>query len=40
VKPSVKSPLELRTVHPAPPSSLKAYGKTYDLLKLQNPYRE
>lgn len=40
VKPSVTSPLELRTVHPAPPSSLKAYGKTYDLLKLQNPYRE
>lgn len=40
VKASVTSPLELRTVHPAPPSSLKAYGKTYDLLKLQNPYRE
>ena len=40
VKPSVTSPLELRTVHPAPPSSLRAYGKTYDLLKLQNPYRE
>jgi len=40
VKPSVTSPMELRTVHPAPPSSLKAYGKTYDLQKLQNPYRE
>ncbi len=40
VKPSVTSPLELRTVHPAPPSSMKAYGNTYDLLKLQNPYRE
>ena len=38
--PSVTSPLELRTVHPAPPSTLRAYGKTYDLLKLQNPYRE
>ena len=40
VKPKIVSPVELRTVHPAPPSSLKAYGKTYDLLKLQNPYRE
>jgi len=40
VKPQISSPLELRTVHPAPPSSLKAYGKTFDLLKLENPYRE
>lgn len=39
VKPTITSPLALRTVHPAPPSSLKAYGKTYDLLKLENPYR-
>ncbi len=39
VKPSITSPLALRTVHPAPPSSLKAYGKTYDLLSLENPYR-
>ncbi len=40
VTPRIVSPVELRTVHPAPPSSLKAYGKTFDLLKLQNPYRE
>ncbi len=39
VKPSIISPVELRTVHPAPPSSLKAYGKTYNLLTLGNPYR-
>jgi DMSO reductase family type II enzyme heme b subunit len=39
VKPTIVSPVELRTVHPAPPSSMKAYGKTFDLLKLENPYR-
>ncbi len=39
VKPSTTAPLELRTVHPAPPSKLKVYGRTYDLLKLQNPVR-
>jgi len=40
IKPSNASPVELRTVHPAPPSSLKVYGKTYNLLKLTNPIRE
>ncbi len=40
IKPSTKSPVELRTVHPAPPSSLKVYGKTYNLLKLTNPVRD
>ena len=39
VKPSTTAPLELRTVHPAPPSSVKVYGKAYDLLKLENPIR-
>ncbi|MDQ7069386.1 MAG: c-type cytochrome [Rhodobacterales bacterium] len=39
VKPSIVSPLELRTVHPAPPSSLRVYGKSFDLLTLENPYR-
>ena len=39
VKPSDSAPLELRTVHPAPPSTLRVYGKTYDLLKLENPLR-
>jgi len=38
-KPSIVSPAELRTVHPAPPSSLKAYGKTFNLLTLENPFR-
>ncbi len=40
IKPSTESPVELRTVHPAPPSSLKVYGKTYNLLKLTNPVRD
>ena len=40
VKPSDTSPVELRTVHPAPPSSLRIYGKTYNLLTLENPVRK
>lgn len=40
VKPDLSSPVELRTVHPAPPSSLRVYGKTYNLLTLENPLRK
>ena len=40
VRPSTASPVELRTVHPAPPSSLRVYGKSYNLLKLTNPIRD
>jgi DMSO reductase family type II enzyme heme b subunit len=40
IKPSTDSPVELRTVHPAPPSSLKVYGKSFNLLKLTNPIRD
>ncbi len=39
VRPSDAPPLELRTVHPAPPTTLRVYGRTYDLLKLENPIR-
>ncbi|MES0328170.1 MAG: c-type cytochrome, partial [Gammaproteobacteria bacterium] len=39
VKPNFDSPVELRQVHPAPPSKLKIYGKNYDLAKLENPVR-
>lgn len=39
VKPSGEAPLELRTVHPAPPSTLRIYGESFDLLKLENPVR-
>ncbi len=40
VKPSNDAPVELRQVHPAPPSSLKAYNKKFDLGSLENPVRE
>ena len=38
--PSYEAPMELRTIHPAPPSKFKAYGKSYNLTTLQNPYRK
>ena len=37
--PSFEAPLELRSIHPAPPSTVEAYGKRYNLLELENPYR-
>jgi DMSO reductase family type II enzyme heme b subunit len=40
LKPDFESPVELRQVHPAPPSKLKVFNKTYDLSKLENPLRE
>jgi len=40
VKPSFEAPVELRQVHPAPPSKLKVFNKTFNLTKLENPIRE
>ena len=40
LRPTYEAPVELRSIHPAPPSSLKAFGKTYNLLTLVNPYRK
>jgi hypothetical protein len=37
--PNLEEPIELRTVHPAPPASTKVHGKTYVLQTAQNPYR-
>ncbi len=37
--PKFAEPVELRTVHPAPPATTKVHGKTYGLEDLQNPYR-
>ena len=34
MKPSVDEPIELRTVHPAPPASTKVHGKTYTLANI------
>jgi len=39
LKPSNEAPVELRQVHPAPPSKLKIFNKTYDLTTLENPVR-
>jgi mono/diheme cytochrome c family protein len=38
--PGFDAPVELRAIHPAPPSTAKIYGKRYDLLALENPYRK
>jgi len=40
VLPSTDAPVELRQVHPAPPASVKAFGKNFDLSSLENPVRE
>ena len=40
MQPSFEAPLELRTIHPAPPTTAKIYGKRDNLLKLENPYRK
>jgi len=39
VKPSIEAPVELRQVHPAPPSTLRVFNNSYDLTKLENPLR-
>lgn len=38
--PGYDAPVELRTIHPAPPAKFKAYGKDYNLTTLENPYRK
>ncbi|MFQ5549155.1 MAG: cytochrome c [Woeseia sp.] len=37
--PGFDAPVELRSIHPAPPSTVKIFGKRFDLLTLENPYR-
>ncbi len=37
--PSLEEPIELRTVHPAPPASTKVHGKTFVLQTAQSPFR-
>lgn len=39
LKPNVDEPIELRTVHPAPPASTKVHGKTFVLQTASNPFR-
>lgn len=38
--PSFEAPVELRSIHPAPPTTVELYGKRFDLLKLENPFRK
>ena len=37
--PSAAEPIELRTVHPAPPATTKVHGRTFVLQVAANPYR-
>ncbi len=39
-KPSFEAPVELRSVHPAPPTTIRIYDKTFNLVELRNPLRE
>jgi mono/diheme cytochrome c family protein len=38
--PSFEAPLELRSIHPAPPTTVELYGKRFDLSNLANPFRK
>ncbi len=38
--PRLEAPLELRSIHPAPPTTAKIYGQRVNLLALENPYRK
>jgi mono/diheme cytochrome c family protein len=40
MQPSFEAPLELRSIHPAPPTTAKIFGKRVNLLKLESPYRK
>lgn len=37
--PSLGEPIELRTVHPAPPAAVKVHGKKFPLQTSKNPFR-
>jgi mono/diheme cytochrome c family protein len=39
IYPKFEEPVELRTVHPAPPATTKVHGKTYTLETARNPFR-
>ena len=39
IYPNYLEPVELRTVHPAPPATTKVHGKTYPLESTNNPFR-
>lgn len=39
VLPDISPPVELRSVHPAPPNAIQAFGKRINLSGLENPFR-
>ena len=39
IRPKFEEPIELRTVHPAPPTSVKVHGKSFTLQTAENPFR-
>ncbi|MEO6666418.1 MAG: cytochrome c [Nitrospiria bacterium] len=39
IRPKFDEPIELRTVHPAPPASVKVHGKNFTLQTAENPFR-
>jgi hypothetical protein len=39
IRPKFEEPIELRTVHPAPPASVKVHGKSFTLQTAENPFR-
>ena len=39
VRPSVAAPVQLRSIHPAPPSSIDFRGRRIELTRLENPLR-
>ncbi len=36
----IEPPAELRSIHPAPPSKMSAYGRPFDIATLENPLRK
>ena len=40
MQPSFEAPVELRAIHPAPPTTAKIFGARVNLLTLENPFRK
>tara|TARA_B100000315_G_scaffold231761_1_gene243348 strand:+ start:694 stop:1527 length:834 start_codon:yes stop_codon:yes gene_type:complete len=38
--PKFPEPIALRVIHPAPPTTIKIFGETHNLVSLENPYRQ
>ena len=38
--PKFTEPIALRVIHPAPPTTIKIFGESHNLVSLENPYRQ